>query len=427
MNEVNIDPTNLPEGYKVDGYIIKQEIGRGNMGIVYKALQENLQRFIALKILYSDVAEDKGFVKNFIREARSAGAFSHLHIVQAYDVGISEDGLYYFAMELVDGTSIGDEIREQGKLKPKEAIDIMVKIAEALEYGYKTQRLTHGDIKPENILLTQVYEPKLADLGLAKTIRDELQIDNNDLILTPLYGAPELIKRKWQPGDPRADIYAFGATLFHMLAGMPPFSGSNPDKVLQRHLKEDPPQLDEIINGFSHELSQFIDLLLEKDPDKRPSSWTQVKDKLKKINLNSTRVERRKSSKTARFSTRRKKISVTRHGKTSSIERNKKNKKDDFVKLIYMMLFIVLALFIAFGVIIKNDVPRTEPKMNPLQNMEALRQESPEMMKDFEEMKQRLQSLDNLEFKRNHVKVFIKKYGEQAPQEAFRMLEEYSN
>ncbi|MFA6102050.1 MAG: serine/threonine-protein kinase [Victivallaceae bacterium] len=264
----------------IGGFKIILELGRGSNGIVYLARQLSLERDVALKILSDERARDEGFVDDFFREARAAAALNHPAIVQGYDAGLTEDGIYFFAMELIDGETMDTKIEREGALDFNEAVNIALRIAEALQYAWDRQKLTHGDIKPANIIINRHGEAKLADLGLAKSAYDE---SASEIMATPMYAPPELIKGDVDRANVRSDIYSFGITLYHMLAGEPPFNENDAEKVMQMHLNVDHEPLAEIfkIAGFPKDFSDFVDRLIAKDPAKRPESWNEIVDYLK--------------------------------------------------------------------------------------------------------------------------------------------------
>lgn len=279
---------NLPAGSVVAGYRVECEVGRGAMAVVYRALQVNLQRQVALKILTDELARDDEFVARFFNEARAAAALSHPHIVQAYDAGVAEGDIYYFAMEYVAGETLLQRIEREGTLDASSAVSIALDIAGALGHGWERQRLTHGDIKPENIMVNTNGETKLADFGLAKV--EGHDFDAEDVMLTPHYAAPEVIRGERDKSECRADIYAFGATLYHMLAGLPPFPGDDPRDVMRRQLEEPLTPLASRNPAVPAKLSDLVGHLLAKDLDARPADWNAVADLLKK--LRAQRVKR---------------------------------------------------------------------------------------------------------------------------------------
>ena len=266
----------LPEGREVGGFRIEKAIGHGNMGIIYRAIQINLNRPVALKILFKSVAEDQDFVRSFFREAQAAAAFTHQNIVQAFDVGQTEEGIYYFAMELIEGGDISLQLKLRGVYDPVEALEKMLGVADGLDYGSTLRKLTHGDIKPANIMITKAGTFKLADLGLAR-MGGEIAGESDGIMLTPLYAAPEMINGTWSVGDPRADMYSVGATLYQMMYGKPPFYDDDYHQVIQMQLTHQHQPLKSLIDKFPANISKLVDRFLEKDPDKRFENWSEAK------------------------------------------------------------------------------------------------------------------------------------------------------
>lgn len=266
----------LPPGKVLGGFRIETQLGHGNMGIIYRAIQVNLNRPVALKVLFQRVAADQDFVRSFFREAQAAAAFTHQNIVQAFDVGRSEDGTYYFAMELIEGGDIDDQLKNVGPYSAEDAVKLMVSIADGLDYGSSLRKLTHGDIKPANIMLTKGKKPKLADLGLAR-MGGEIQGESDGIMLTPLYAAPEMIQGQWVVGDPRADMYSVGATLYHMITGAPPFQDDDYRNVIHMQVHNQHTPLCETDSSIPASISKLVDQLLEKDPKDRFATWEEAK------------------------------------------------------------------------------------------------------------------------------------------------------
>ena len=296
----------LASGSIVSGFRIEEEIGRGSFGVVYKAMQLNLERLVALKILSDELAQDSDFVDNFFREARLAASLSHPNIVQAFDAGATPEGIYYFAMELIEGETLESRIHRVGRMEPEAAVEVALKIARALEYAWDRQKLTHGDIKPENIILNSSGEAKLADLGLAKTAYEER---SGHLMVTPLYAPPEVISGVDDFDPVRADIYSFGATFYHMLGGVPPFNEDDPDKVMEMHLSEIPESLAARFQVNS-ELSFITDRMLSKNPDERPLTWREIIELLEAVDLALPSLS--KSTRRTPLSSRRKESKIQR-------------------------------------------------------------------------------------------------------------------
>lgn len=258
------------------GYRVESELGRGNNGVVYLALQQSLGRQVALKILFPELAAEPGYVENFLREARLAARLDHPYIVQAYDAGATPEQYYYFAMELVTGPSLEDVRRDTPELLTFELIfRLSIELAEALDYAWSVHRMTHGDIKPGNLLISEeTGELKLADLGLARVNGAG---SDDEIMATPLYAAPEVIRGETGNVGVRSDLYSFGIMLYELLCGAPPFVGS-PQSVLEQHLFNAPQPLAERNPDLDPPLIAFVEKLIDKNPEKRPESWLEVRD-----------------------------------------------------------------------------------------------------------------------------------------------------
>ncbi len=215
-------------GQRLGGYLIKREIGRGGMGIVYEGLQESLGRRVAVKTMYSKHSRDPQFVARFNREAKSLANLSHPNIVGILDRG-EENGIYYFVMEYVDGVSLR-ELITQGKIPSAQALSIVPKICDALEYAH-SQGVIHRDIKPENILIDKLGNVKIADFGLSRIISGENEdprITGSNLVMgTVDYMAPEQ-RLASKSVDHRADIYSLGVVFYELLTGELPIGRFDP-------------------------------------------------------------------------------------------------------------------------------------------------------------------------------------------------------
>jgi serine/threonine-protein kinase len=257
-----------PAAQQIPGYQLLEKLGQGSMGIVYKARQISMNRSVAIKVLHPRLAANPKYLERFTQEAHIAARLNHNNVVQAIDVG-SIGNLNYFIMEYVQGTTIKAQL-EAGKIYgEQEALEIVRQIAQALDHAHRRQ-LVHRDIKPANIVLTTEGVAKLADLGLAREMADQDRAESEKgLVLgTPYYIAPEQIQGD-DDIDVRADIYALGATLYHMVTGQPPYPGANVDKVLRAHLKEELTPPDHLNTKLSAGLGQMVEVMMAKDRDRR--------------------------------------------------------------------------------------------------------------------------------------------------------------
>ena len=244
-------------------------LGQGGMGAVYKARQKQLDRFVALKILPPEVGQDAAFAERFTREARSLAKLNHPQIVTIYDFGHTEDALYYFLMEFVDGTDLR-HIIQAGELKSEQALVIVPQVCEALHYAHK-KGIVHRDIKPENILLDTEGNIKIADFGLARLLGKETSsytlTQSGQRMGTPHYMAPEQIEHP-QEVDHRADIYSLGVVFYEMLTGELPIGlFAPPSKKVQVDVR-----LDEIVLHT-----------LEKEPKRRYQHASEIKTDVETI------------------------------------------------------------------------------------------------------------------------------------------------
>lgn len=252
----------------IPGYQILEKLGQGSMGVVYKARQLSVNRLVAIKVLHSRLASKPGYVERLLKEAHVAAMLSHNNIVQAISAG-SVGPLHYFVMEYVEGPTIKQEL-DAGKIfEEREALEIALQIAQALEHAHRRQ-LIHRDVKPANILRTPDGLVKLADLGLARRVQDEelAEEERGTTIGTPYYIAPELIGGQVE-ADIRADIYSLGATLYHMVTGRPPFPGQSSLEVLQKHLSEELIPPDHVNTRLSTGFAEVIEMMMMKDRNLR--------------------------------------------------------------------------------------------------------------------------------------------------------------
>lgn len=255
---------------RVGDYDILSKLGEGGMGAVYKAKQRGIDRTVALKILSSKLAKDSEFRERFIREARAVAKLNHPNIVAGIDVG-SDKGVYYFAMEFVDGESLGHRLqRKGGKLPEKEALEYTRQVALALHHAH-THGLLHRDVKPENILIDKESQTKLADLGLARSARtdDDANLTSAGMAVgTPYYISPEQA-RGMSDLTPGTDLYSLGATLFHLVTGKHVFEGPTGAVIMAKHVAEEPPDPRDECPELSKRTALIIKRLLEKEPKER--------------------------------------------------------------------------------------------------------------------------------------------------------------
>ena len=241
-------------------------LGRGGMGAVYKGRQAALERVVAIKTLPRSLAANQDFVARFYREARTAAALRHTHLVQVYAVGEAE-GVHYIVMEFVDGEGLNDVLRRDGPLAPQVALDYLKQTCAGLAAAHEAG-IVHRDIKPSNLMIDSQGQVRITDFGLAKRTEGDIAVTQTGQSLgTPLYMAPEVAKG--EEADPRSDLYSLGAAFYHLLAGRPPFEGRTPSELIVKHATETPKPLGEVAPHVDRRLTAIVDRLLRKNPASR--------------------------------------------------------------------------------------------------------------------------------------------------------------
>jgi tRNA A-37 threonylcarbamoyl transferase component Bud32 len=255
-------------GKVVGGFELIEEVGRGAMGVVFKARQTALDRTVALKFLPQHLAQDEKKVERFLREARAAGKVSHANVVAVYDVG-QAGGLYYIAMEFVDGTTAYKKLQALGPLPEAEVVSIGVQVAQALKAAHAAGVL-HRDVKPDNFLLDLTGHVRLADLGLARIMRGDEEshlTQEGAAIGSPHYMSPEAARG--EKVDIRSDLYSLGASLYLLATGYTLFTGPTTAAILLKVVSERPQPVRELNPRLSPALATVIDKLVQKRPERR--------------------------------------------------------------------------------------------------------------------------------------------------------------
>ncbi|PWT92074.1 MAG: hypothetical protein C5B55_06990, partial [Blastocatellia bacterium] len=250
-------------------YEIQSELGRGGMGIVYLAVQTELNRLVALKMLTGHYGPDE--LQRFLEEAETAAGLSHTNIAHIYEVG-EHDGTPFFSMEYVECGTLADRLRKE-PLDPREAAELMISVARALHHAHHN-RVVHRDMKPANILIDQDGVPKVADFGIAKRLDEDSQLTRTGAVIgTPTYMAPEQAKGLSRHVGPAADVYSLGAILYEMLAGRPPFLPEDSETPITiRVLTDDPVSPAFYNSSIPRDLENICMKCLEKEPPNRYES-----------------------------------------------------------------------------------------------------------------------------------------------------------
>ncbi len=267
-------------GQTLGEFEVVELLGRGGMGAVYKARQPSLNRFVALKVLPRAVSRDAAFIERFSREAHAAAAVNHPNIIQIYAVG-QDKGFHYIAMELVEGESLSDILKVEGRLGPERAVAIIKQVAAALGCAHAAG-IVHRDIKPGNILVRPDGLVKVADFGLAKRPGSDMTVTATGASLgTPLYFPPEVARG--EQADARSDLYSLGATFYHLIAGRPPFQGASMAELAIKHANDPVPPLRQAAPDAPAALCGIIQRLLRKNPSERYQSANDLLEALERL------------------------------------------------------------------------------------------------------------------------------------------------
>ena len=267
---------------QVPGYKVYGKLGSGAMAVVYKAKQLSLDRIVAIKVLPKRFTEKPDYVRRFFKEGKIAAKLNHNNIVQAIDVG-EAGGLYYFVMEYVEGKTLYDDLSKGKVFDESEALEVIIQVANALAHAH-SNGMIHRDVKPKNIMINKDGVVKLADMGLARETSDikAAEHEKGKAFGTPYYIAPEQIRGEMDI-DGRADLYALGATLFHMVTGRVPFGASTPSEVMRKHLKEPLTPPDHINTSLSAGISEVIEVMMAKKTRNRYQNMEELLVDLKAV------------------------------------------------------------------------------------------------------------------------------------------------
>lgn len=263
----------LRKGSLIAGYRVEDQLGRGGMGIVYRARHVQLERLAAVKVIVPELTADKSFRRRFIAEARAAAAVNHPNIISIYDAG-EDEGMLFIAMQYINGEDLETVLQRETWLSPQRTLNLLGQVARALDAAH-SHGLIHRDVKPANIMLEN-ETAYLTDFGLTKQRTRRLRplTDIRDVVGTLYYAAPEQIESS--KVDSRADVYALGCLLFHCLVGEPPFVRESNAAIMYAHLNDSPPLLSNKRPELPRGLNIVIAKALEKDPSRRFESCSEL-------------------------------------------------------------------------------------------------------------------------------------------------------
>src|SRR5512132_4423315 len=267
--------------WRIGNYQVLEEIGRGGMGVIYRARQRHSRRIVALKRILSYHADSQDTLMRFRREAQAAANLDHPNILPIYEVSETHEGLPFFSMKFAGGGSLleaGPALRSE----PRRVIALMAKVARAVQYAHD-QGILHRDLKPGNILLDGSGEPLVSDFGLAKWLEPTGRVTRTPTVFgTPGYIAPEQVNGAAGNLTRTADVYSLGAVLFDLLTGQPPFTGEHALKTIQQATEKPAPKLRTLAPGLDRDLETICAKSLERDPKARYQSAGELADDLER-------------------------------------------------------------------------------------------------------------------------------------------------
>jgi serine/threonine-protein kinase len=254
-------------------YVLKRVLGHGDMGTVHLAEDAEHVRQVAVKILPGTLAANGEYTRRFLTEARIATQLHHPNIVAVYDYG-REQGHYYLAMEYAEGESCSARIATRGRLPWREAVDIALQVARGLKAA-AAQGIIHRDIKPENLLMDSDGRVRIADLGLAKEVDVVEPLPSDTSLGTPDYMSPEQVNNS-ETVDFRTDIYALGASMFHMVCGKAPYTGRSAYEVMVKHVSAPLPSPHKYVPDLPAPVCDVMRKMMARDPEDRYQSYDEL-------------------------------------------------------------------------------------------------------------------------------------------------------
>lgn len=259
---------------------LEEQIGKGGMGVVYRARYVKNDRKVALKLLPKEIAANRVVVARFEREMEILKELKHPNIVNCFG-GTTEGDYRFYAMELIEGGTMDSLLMDRGRLSWGQVVEYCLPLCSALAYAH-ARGIIHRDIKPANILLGKSGKVKLSDFGLALIASDNKLTAAGKTMGTMHYMSPEQIKGS-PPISPQSDLYSLGCVMFEMLTGKPPFNGQTPAQIMHQHLEKTAPRISTIVLDCPSALDNLVADLLQKDPAQRPANAEEVQKRLQSV------------------------------------------------------------------------------------------------------------------------------------------------
>lgn len=314
-------------GKEIGGFTIEQWLGNGAMGEVHLARQAAMDRLVALKIMTNDKMCEDDDKQRFVREVQTLAKLNHPNIVSAISAGEFDEGAY-LAMTYITGCTAEDKVNMEGPMSEKEALTCCLSVAEALKHAWQNGKILHRDLKPSNFMIDESNNTLLMDMGIAKSMDNDNDITMAGIVMgTPYYMSPEQARAE-KDLDQRSDIYSLGASLYHMVTGIPPYHGGSAMQVMGQKLKDDPTPPSQHNPELSNRICKVIQSFMSIDIDGRPGSWDEVIE-----TFNNTMAPKKAA----------KKIHVSHSSEQAASRRKTKKSKNSALPLIIMAFVIAIA------------------------------------------------------------------------------------